>query len=155
MVMKITQGVKTPTTITLYDNNNNTMSASFELPALEGMINETNDLFKCHAVFRMHGDRASELTGPSVKAYFRPKGVRITEAAGYEPNASPRAESASGVIKTRARVMLSSLGSRGRTLWPAAAQHACWCLRGGSKHRKVLAPASGYQIAVHQLIPGF
>ena len=42
--------------------------------ALDDMINEINDLFKRHAVFRMRGDRASELTGETVKAYVRPKG---------------------------------------------------------------------------------
>ena len=88
------------------------------------MVTEINDLFKCHAVYRIHGDKASELTGERVEEYFEPRGIRVTHTPGYEPNANPRAESAINVIKTRARVMLQSLGPKCRTLWPCAVQHA-------------------------------
>ena len=102
-----------------------------------------NDIFKCKAVYRIHGDRASELTGEIVTDYFEERGIRVTETAGYEPTANGRAESAINVIKTKARVMLMSLGPAGRTLWPAAVQHACWCTRRGTKGRTTLVPAFG------------
>ena len=116
------------------------------IPALRSIINEINDLFKCKSVYRMHGDRASELTGEAVTNYFEERGVRVTETAGYEPNANGRAESAVGVIKTKARVMLMSLGSVGKVLWPAAVQHACWCTRRDTKCRSTLVPAFGETI---------
>ena len=52
-------------------------------PALEDIVNEVNNLYKCKAVWRIHSDRAGELASPSVKAYFRQKGVRVTSTAGY------------------------------------------------------------------------
>ena len=67
----------------------------------------------------------------------------MTHTPGYEPNANPRAESAVNVIKTRARVMLQSLGPEGRSLWPCAVQHACWASRQGAKRRTALVPAFG------------
>ena len=94
----------------------------------------------------MHGDRASELTGEAVSEYFEERGIRVTETAGYEPNANGRAESAVGVIKTKARVMLMGLGPMGKALWPAAVQHACWCTRRDTKCRKTLVPAFGETI---------
>ena len=120
-----------------------TKNVSETIPALRSIINEVNDLFKCKAVYRMHGDRASELTGEAVTEYFEERGVRVTETAGYEPNANGRAESAIGVIKTKARVMLMGLGPTGKALWPAAVQHACWCTRRDTKCRKTLVPAFG------------
>ena len=59
-----------------------TRNVSERIPALRSIINEVNDLFKCKAVYRMHGDRASELTGEAVTEYFEERGIRVTETAG-------------------------------------------------------------------------
>ena len=81
-------------------------------------------MFKRKAVYRVHGDRASELTGEAVSEYFEDRGIRVTNTAGYEPNANGRAESAVGVIKTKARAMLMGRGPTGKALWPAVVHHA-------------------------------
>ena len=52
-----------------------------------------------------------------------------------------RAENAVGLIKDKARVMLTQLGERGRALWPAAVQHAWWTQSRGSNARKRVVPA--------------
>ena len=117
-----------------------TKHSSETIPAIEDIVNEVNCMFKCKAVFRIHADKAKELTGDRVKAHFRERGVRITETAGYDPNSNPRAEGAIGLVNTRARVMLSGMGPEARELWPAAVQHACWALRNGSNSRKRVVP---------------
>ena len=122
--------------------------SSETIPAIEDIVNEVNCMFKCKAVFRIHADRAKELTGDRVKSYFRDKGVRVTDTAGYDPNSNPRAEGAIGLVKTRARVMLSGMGPEARELWPAAVQHACWSLRHGADARKRVVPAFGDPITV-------
>ena len=58
-----------------------TKHVSETIPALRSIINEVNDLFKCKAVYRMHGDRASELTGEIVTDYFEERGIRVAETA--------------------------------------------------------------------------
>ena len=83
------------------------------------------------SVYRIHSDRASELTGDRVHNYVKPNGIRATQTAGHAPNANPRAEGAINIIKPKARAMLASLGDHGRGLWPLAVQHACWALRAG------------------------
>ena len=90
------------------------------IPAISDMANEINSLFKRKSVFRIHADRAPELAGERVKAYFRERGVWCTETAGYEPNSNPRAECGVGMAKPRARAMPASLGPRRRELLPAA-----------------------------------
>ena len=42
--------------------------------------------------------------------------------------------------------MLMALGPIGRTLLPAAVQHACWTLRHGTKQRQLLVPPFGADI---------
>ena len=37
--------------------------------------------------------------------------------------------------------MLMKLGERGRALWPAAVQHACWTRSQGTESRRRLVPA--------------
>ena len=85
------------------------------IPALEDIVNEANNLYTRKAAWRVHSDRAGELASPTVKAYFRQKGVRVTSTAGYEPNSNGRAENAAGIIKEKARVMLAKLGGT----WPS------------------------------------
>ena len=58
-----------------------TKHVSETIPALRSIINEANDVSKCKAVYRMHGDRASELTGEAVTDYFEERGIRATETA--------------------------------------------------------------------------
>ena len=112
-----------------------TKSVKETLPAMQSIINEIHCHFKCKAVFRIHADRAKELTGEEIDDHFCRQGIRVTETPGYEPNANPRADSAVGVVKTRARIMLQSLADEGRPCWPLALQHACWRLRSGASRR--------------------
>ena len=64
------------------------------LPAIQSMVTEIDSHFKTKAVYRIHADRAKELTGDTVKEWFSDRGIRVTETPGYEPNAKPRATSA-------------------------------------------------------------
>ena len=40
------------------------------IPAISSIVNQINAQFRCKAVFRIHGDKASELTGEQVEAYL-------------------------------------------------------------------------------------
>ena len=79
-------------------------------PALERIVNQTNLTFKANVVsqvvYRWHGDKAPELTGPKAKEWGRSRGIVVTSTAGYEPNANGRAERAIGVLKERTRAMM-------------------------------------------------
>eukprot|EP00959_Pyramimonas_sp_CCMP1952_P100406 2100493-Pyramimonas_sp.AAC.1 len=79
-----------------------------------------------NVVYRIHGDRASELTGTKSKEHFAKQGILVTSTPGYEPNNNPRAEKGIGLVKLRARAMLLSFTDpRDRQdLWPMAVQHA-------------------------------
>ena len=80
------------------------------MPAIQSIVTEINCHFKTKAVYRIHADRAKELTGDYIKGRFNTNwGIRVTETPGHEPNANPRAESAIGVVKPRARAMLVAL----------------------------------------------
>ena len=120
-----------------------TKSLRETIPAISSIVNQINAQFRCKAVFRIHGDKASELTGEHVEQYFEPRGVTVTHTAGFDPNSNGRAEGGMDVIKTRARTMLQQLGRPGRCLWPLALQHARWCLRAGTTHSRMRVPAFG------------
>ena len=64
------------------------------IPALDRMINRIENCHKCKAVYRVHGDRAHELTGERVKAHLGARGIEVTSTAGYDSNANGRAERA-------------------------------------------------------------
>ena len=116
--------------------------------ALQGIINDINAKYKCKVIWRLHADRASELSGERIREHFRPQGIRVTSTAGYDPNSNGRAEGGINILKTRARAMLHGLGQQGRELWPLAVQHAAWCSRSGSHESRRVVPAFGETLTV-------
>ncbi|CAK0867649.1 unnamed protein product [Prorocentrum cordatum] len=102
-----------------------------------------------NVVYRIHGDRASELTGTKSKEHFAKQGILVTSAPGYEPNNNPRAEKGIGLVKLRARAMLLSFTDpRDRQdLWPMAVQHAAWCSRMAAQGRQTNCPAFGAKVS--------
>ena len=63
---------------------------------------------KCKAVYRVHADRAPELTDDRPRQFLENCGVTVTSTAGYDSNSSGRAERAVQFFCTKARTMLSS-----------------------------------------------
>ena len=72
------------------------------------MVNRIENRHKCKAVYRVHADRASELTGERQKQFLENNGVMVTSTAGYDSNSNGRAERAVQFFCTKARTMLSS-----------------------------------------------
>ena len=108
---------------------------------MESMVAEIHHLFKADVVrrlnYRMHGDRAPELTGPQVKAWAAEKGIAVTTTAGFEPNSNGRAEAGVGWLKTKARTMLArSILKTKEELWPMAVAHSAVCQR----HNTISSP---------------
>ncbi|CAK0858473.1 unnamed protein product [Prorocentrum cordatum] len=104
-----------------------------------------------NVMHRIHGDRASELTGTKSKEHFAKQGILVTSTPGHEPNNNPRAEKGIGLVKWRARAMLLSFTDpRDRQdLWPMAAQHAAWCSRisMAAQGRQTNCPAFGAKVS--------
>ena len=100
------------------------------------MINRIENQHKCKAVYRVHADRAEELTGDSHRRWLENCGVTVTSTAGYDSNANGRAERAVQYFQTKARTMLSSnirsekFQEKLQGLWTFAVQHA------GEVHRR-------------------
>ena len=98
--------------------------------ALQRMINRIENMHKCKAVYRVHADRAPELTGPRHRMSLEAKGVMVTSTAGYDSNANGRAERAVRFFQEKARTLLATnIGSEKFqekliSLWPFAVQHA-------------------------------
>ena len=63
-------------------------------PAILRIISRINNLHKCKAVYRLHADRARELTGEAARNTFEEIGVTVTSTANYDSNANGRAERA-------------------------------------------------------------
>ena len=61
-------------------------------PALNKMVTRLGNLHKCKAIYRVHADRAKELTGDRHKQWLENCGVMVTSTAGYDSNANGRAE---------------------------------------------------------------
>ncbi|CAK0805863.1 unnamed protein product, partial [Prorocentrum cordatum] len=99
-------------------------------------------------VYRIHGDRASEVTGAQVRHYFAERHIAVTSTPGYEPNANPRAERGVGLIKQCARAMLLAFPSMAdrQALWPRAVTHAAWCSRMAADGRRTGCPAFGARV---------
>ena len=57
-------------------------------------------------MYRLHGDRAQELTGKQVQSKMADMGIVVTSTAGYDPNANGRAERAARWIKEKTRTLL-------------------------------------------------
>ena len=72
------------------------------------MINKIQNLFKRKAVYRVHADRAQELTGERARQAFEEIGVTVTSTAGHESNANGRAERAVLFFIEKVRTLLST-----------------------------------------------
>ena len=72
------------------------------------MINRIQNLFKRKAVYRVHADRAQELTGDRARQAFERIGVTVTSTAGHESNANGRAERAVLFFQEKVRTLLST-----------------------------------------------
>ena len=70
-------------------------------------------------VFRLHSDQGGEFNSDDLKEFCARHGIHKTTTAGYDPNANASAESSVGILKRRARYLLS--GSRLPTTWWAVA----------------------------------
>ena len=54
----------------------------FTALALQRIINRIENDHKCKAVYRMHADRAGELTGEKVRNMLEDRGITVTSTAG-------------------------------------------------------------------------
>ena len=72
------------------------------------MINRIQNQFKRKAVYRVHADRAQELTGERARQAFEDIGVIVTSTAGHESNANGRAERAVLFFLQKVRTLLST-----------------------------------------------
>ena len=67
------------------------------IAALESVITSIRKEYGgADVVYRIHGDRASELTGEGVVEHFRAQHIAVTKTPGFEPSANGRAERAVG-----------------------------------------------------------
>ena len=58
------------------------------------IINRIENQHKCKAVYRVHADRAQELTGDRHRTFLENQGITVTSTAGYDSNANGRAKRA-------------------------------------------------------------
>ena len=120
--------------------------------ALRRMINRIENMHKRKAVYRVHADRAKELTGDRPKKFLEDNGVMVTSTAGYDSNANGRAERAVQFFQTKARTMLSSnirsekFQEKLRELWTFATVHA------GEVHRREMLGEPRCKFEFGQLI---
>ena len=100
------------------------------------IINRIENQHKCKAVYRVHADRAQELTGDRHRTFLENQGITVTSTAGYDSNANGRAERAVLYFLQKARTLLSSnirsekFQDKLQGLWTFAVQHA------GEVHRR-------------------
>ena len=57
-------------------------------------------------MYRVHGDRAQEVTGRQVQDKMTDIGIVVTSTAGYDHNANGRAERVARWIKEKTRTLL-------------------------------------------------
>ena len=50
---------------------------------LRKMVNRIENMYKCKTIYRIHADRAQELTGPRVRQNIGNSGMTVTSTAGY------------------------------------------------------------------------
>ena len=107
------------------------------LLALIRILARIESQHRCKTVFRVHADRAQEVTGDRIGAALAERGIRVSSTAGVEPNANGRAERGVRWLKEKARTYLSArINPKGpmverRLLWPFAIQHAAEVQRRG------------------------
>ena len=73
--------------------------------AILRIINRIENLHKCKAVYRLHADRARELTSEKARDIFEKTGITVTSTANYDPNATGRAEKAVLFFQEKARTV--------------------------------------------------
>ena len=66
------------------------------------------DQHKYKATYRIHADRAQELTSERARHMFLIKGITVTSTAGYDSNSNGRAERAILYFTEKGRTLLSS-----------------------------------------------
>merc|ERR1711989_89995 len=102
------------------------------------MINRIEYMHKRKAIYRVHADRAPELTGDRAKNFLEMNGVMVTNTAGYDSNANGRAERAVQFFQAKSRTFLVSnirsekFQEKLHQLWTFAVVHA------GEVHRREL-----------------
>ena len=72
------------------------------------ILNRIENQHKCKAVYRVHADRAQELTGDRHRTFLENQGITVTSTAGHDSNANGRAERAVQFFLQKARTLLSS-----------------------------------------------
>ena len=104
--------------------------------AMMRMVNRIENQHKCKAVYRIHADRAQELTGDRTRTFFENQCISVTSTAGHDSNANGRSERAVSYFTQKARTLLSS-NIRSEMFqinlshsWTFAVQHA------GEVHRR-------------------
>ena len=86
-------------------------------------------MHKVKAVYRLHSDRARELSGEKARDIFEQVGVTVMSTENYDSNANGRAERAVLFFQEKARTLLSSrirseqFQAQLKTLWTFAVQH--------------------------------
>ena len=72
------------------------------------MINRIENMCKCKTIYRIHVDRAQELTGPRVRQHLENLGMIVTSTAGYDSNSNGRAERGAKFFQDRVRPLVST-----------------------------------------------
>ena len=85
-------------------------------------------------VYRLHSDRARELTDPLVTQWAAHRGIYKTTTAPEQPAGNGRAERLVGKLKHQARALLHSTDA-GYALWPHAIRYSCEGLQRAQLHR--------------------
>ena len=85
-------------------------------------------------VYRMHSDRARELTDPLVTQWAAHRGIYKTTTAPEQPAGNGRAERLVGKLKQQTRALLHSTDA-GSALWPHAIRYSCEGLQRAQLHR--------------------
>ena len=104
--------------------------------ALMRIIIRIENQHQCKSMYRVHADRAQELTGERTRKLLEYHGITVTSTAGYDSNANGRAERAVLWIQQKAMTLLSSntrsekFQNKLKSLWTFAVQHA------GEVHRR-------------------
>ena len=70
------------------------------------IISRIENQHKCKAIYRVHADRAPELTGDTAKKLLEDHDITVMSTANYDKNANGRAERAALRIQQTARTLL-------------------------------------------------
>ena len=102
-----------------------------------------------HVIWRLHGDRAMELTGNMISAWANSRGVHVTRVVAKSPSTNGIVERAIGILKQDARRLLLSLPiTPVNTLWPFAVLRAATLQRLRRMMKTPLGIPFGAQVVV-------